>query len=274
MGSMIARANGADLFFTTRGRGRTCLVPSAIGTAPYERQLPAALDEHARLVFVDLRGAGRSTGAVADLTFDVLADDLEAVRNELGVERVAVLGHSALGALAFEYACRRPERVSHLLLAGASTTGDMAALQSAGRAYFDAYASAERKQKLEDNLARLPSGAPPGAAVLAQTPMRFYDAGFDGAKVFEGAIVKPEVLAHLLGTMLRGWEVADAAQRLRAPTLLAHGRHDYVVPWTSWEDVAPTLPVATLRLFEKSGHQPFLEEPEAFAAAVAAFLGP
>jgi proline iminopeptidase len=269
---MRARANGAELFFTTRGRGPTVLVPSSIGTEPYERQLPRALDERARLAFVDLRGSGRSTGTVADLTFDVLANDLEAVRSALGVERVAVLGHSAVGALAFEYACRCPASVSHLVLVGASTTGDMTALAAKGAAYFEAHASPERKQRLRENLAQLPAGAPPGAAVLAQTPMRFYDFGYDGAKAFEGAIVKPEVLAHLLGKLLAGWEVTAAAPALRAPTLLVHGRHDYVVPWTLWEPLAPTLP-ATLRLFEESGHQPFLEEPETFADVVAGFLG-
>jgi proline iminopeptidase len=269
---MIARAEGAEIFFSTRGEGPTCLVPSAIGTEPYERQLPAALADRVRLVFVDLRGAGRSTGAVADLTFDVLAADLEAVRAAVGVDRVAVLGHSAVGALAFEYACRRPASVSRLVLAGGATTGDMNELQARSRAFFEAHASPERKQRLAENLARLPPGASPGAAVLAQTPMRFYDAAADGAKVFEGALVKPEVLPHVLGTMLRGWEAAAAAPSLRAPTLLAHGRHDYVVPWTLWEPVLPTLPTARLQLFEKSGHQPFFEEPEAFADTLASFL--
>jgi proline iminopeptidase len=272
MPAMNARASGAEIFFTTRGRGPTCLVPSSIGTTPYEHQMPAALDDRVRLVFVDLRGSGRSTGSVADLTFEVLAEDLEAVRRAVGVERVAVLGHSALGSLAFEYACRRPESVSHLVLVGGSATGDMGELQERSRAFFEANAAPERKQKLADNLARLPPGAPPGAAVLAQTPMRFYDADFDGSKAFEGALVKPEVIPYLLGKLLPGWDAAVAARSLRAPALIAHGRHDYVVPWTLWEDVVPKLPAATLRLFEKSGHQPFLEEPEAFADALATFL--
>jgi proline iminopeptidase len=269
---VIARANGADLFFTTRGRGPVCIVPSSIGTEPYERQFPAALDDRVRLVFVDLRGAGRSTGAIGDLTFAVLADDLEAVRHALDAERVAVLGHSALGALAIEYARRRPASVSHLVLVGGATTGDMQELQARSREFFEAHASPERKRKLQQNLARLPPGAPPGAAVLAQTPMRFFDVDFDGAKAFEGAIVKPDVLVHLLGTILRGW-VAVAEPPPPAPTLVAHGRHDYVVPWTLWKGVLPAWPVATLRVFERSGHQPFLEEPVAFADALAAFLG-
>jgi proline iminopeptidase len=272
MRRMNAQANGAEIFFTTRGQGPTCLVLSGIGTEPYERQMPAALDDRVRLAFVDLRGSGRSTGAVADLTFDVLCDDLEAVRRAVGVERVAVLGHSAVSALAFEYARRRPESVSHAVLVGGSTIGDMAALQERSRAHFEANASPERKQKLAANLARLPPAASPGAAVLAQTPMRFYDADADGSVVFRGALVKPEVIPHLLGKMLPGWDAASAASSLRAPALIAHGRHDYVVPWTLWEDVAPRLPAASLRIFEKSGHQPFLEEPEAFADALAAFL--
>ncbi|WP_437507473.1 alpha/beta fold hydrolase [Sorangium sp. So ce1099] len=55
---------------------------------------------------------------------------------------------------------------------------------------------------------------------------------------------------------------------LRVPLLSAHGRHDYTVPCALWEGVVPTWPDATLHLFEQSGHQPFFEEPERFAAAV------
>ncbi|HEY8207896.1 MAG TPA: alpha/beta hydrolase [Myxococcaceae bacterium] len=63
------------------------------------------------------------------------------------------------------------------------------------------------------------------------------------------------------------WEVTSGAA-LRVPLLLTHGRSDYIVPHTLWADVLPKLPTATFRLFERSGHQPFLEEPEAFTRAV------
>jgi len=109
---MIVSAKGAELFYSTRGQGPACLVLSAIGTRPYERMTPPELSDRLKLVYVDLRGGGRSTGDPADLTFDVLADDLEAVRIDLGVEKIAVLGHSILGILAFEYGRRRPASVS------------------------------------------------------------------------------------------------------------------------------------------------------------------
>ena len=75
---MMVSVEDAQLFFTTRGRGPACLVLCSLGTRIYERQLPAALDDHLTLAFVDLRGSGRSTGDPAALTFDRLAADLEA----------------------------------------------------------------------------------------------------------------------------------------------------------------------------------------------------
>lgn len=99
--------NGAELYYSTRGSGPTCLVLSAVGTEPYKRLTPQQLAERLRLVYVDLRGGGRSTGDPTDLTFEVLADDLEAIRVKLGVDQVAILGHSILGVLAIEYGRRR-----------------------------------------------------------------------------------------------------------------------------------------------------------------------
>ncbi len=86
---MIVSVQGADLFYSTRGTGPTCLVLSAIGTRPYERLTPPQLSDGLRLVYVDLRGGGGSTGEPADLTFDRLAGDLKAIRLDLGVERIA-----------------------------------------------------------------------------------------------------------------------------------------------------------------------------------------
>ena len=78
---------GAELFYSTRGNGPACLVLSAIGAEPYKRLTPPQLSDQLRLVYVDLRGSGRSTGEPTDLTFDVLAADLEAMRADLAVDR-------------------------------------------------------------------------------------------------------------------------------------------------------------------------------------------
>jgi proline iminopeptidase len=55
---------------------------------------------------------------------------------------------------------------------------------------------------------------------------------------------------------------------LRVPIFIAQGRYDYASPYVLWEGIAPTLPNATLQIFEQSGHQPFFEEPDRFAVAL------
>jgi proline iminopeptidase len=269
---MIVHAAGAEINCVTRGQGPVCLVLSSIGTKPYELQMPRALDEHLTMAFVDVRGSGLSTGDPASLGFDVLADDLEAIRRTLGVARVIVLGHSINGMLAIEYARRHPETVSHAIVVGTPPKGDMAALIAQSTAYFQAHASDERKQLLQENLAKLPPGTPPGQAVFAQTPMRFFDPRFDAPSLFNGANPRPEILMHLMSTLGPTWD-ATAGATLRTPLLIAHGRHDYTVPHVLWDDVIIGLPTATKRIFERSGHQPFVEEPERFTTEVTAWLG-
>jgi proline iminopeptidase len=200
--------------------------------------------------------------------FGVLAEDLEAIRSDLGAERVAVLGHSVLGILAIEYGRRCPKAVSHVVAVGTPPFWDPPKLTSDGRLFFEADASEERKRVLRENLARLPEGASPGQSMLAQTPMRFFDPRFDAAPVFADSEFRPELLKHIMGALAKGWDVRSASESLCVPLLIAHGRYDYTVPYVLWEGVAETLPHTTMRLFNRSGHQPFLEEPDEFGTVV------
>ena len=267
---MTVTADGAELFYSVRGSGPTCLVPSVVGTAPYERQM-SALSDHVRLVFVDLRGCGRSTGDLGDLTYARLAADLEAVRTNLGVDRIAVIGHSILGVLALEYARRCPATVSHAIAVATPPRGDLAWLTTAARAFFEQDASTERKAIMQENAARLPASPSFEQSLLAQTPTRFFDPRIDAAPLYEGAIVKPSLFAHS-GALTKDWDVTVDAAGLNVPILLAHGRYDYTVPHVLWEGLVARLPNATFRLFERSGHQPFCEEPERFVEILTAWM--
>jgi len=70
-----------------------------------------------RLIAFDQRGVLRSdpVGEDEQLTENVLVEDCEALRQALGVERWAVLGHSFGGRLALRYAERYPARVTCVL---------------------------------------------------------------------------------------------------------------------------------------------------------------
>ena len=74
-------------------------------------------------------------------------------------------------------------------------------------------------------------------------------------------------------TTTRGWDINIDARPLRSTMLVARWRCDYAVPYTPSNGIAEKLPNATLRIFERSGHHPFVEEPEAFSAAVADWIG-
>ena len=264
--------NGAELYYSVQGAGPTCFVLSAIGTEPYKRLTPPQLTDRLRLVYVELRGSGRSTGDPAELTFEVLADDLEAIRRDLGVDQVAILGHSILGVLAVEYGKRRPESVSHVIIAGTPPRVDMAAIAAASAAYFEENASEDRKQVLQDNLASLPEGASMAQSMYAHTPMRFYDPRFDSAPLFEGGDAGLGLLQHLMGTLMPGWNISAESSALDVPIFIAHGRHDYTIPHILWDGVVDELPTATLQIFEKSGHQPFFEEPDTFADTLSIWM--
>ena len=79
--------------------------------------------ERHRLIRYDERGCGLSDWDVDDFSFDAWVDDLELVVDAVGVERFPLLGVSQGGAVAIAYAVRHPERVSHLILAGAYGRG-------------------------------------------------------------------------------------------------------------------------------------------------------
>ena len=270
---MKVSVDGAHLYCTAHGSGPACLVLTAIGTVPYERQMAPGLCDHLTMVYVDLRGGGRSTGRATDLTFDRVAEDVDAIGAALGVDRFMLLGHSILGMLALECGRRLPERVSHVITVGTPPHGDMHALGAASAAFFEAEADDARKHRLRDNLAALPPEPPPEHALLAQTPMRFHDPAIDAAPLFADAVSRPELLAHIMGTLAPGWTVTADPASLTAPLLLAHGRSDYTVPHTLWDGIPPALPDATFHLFEASGHQPFFEEPERFTTVVTEWVG-
>ncbi len=261
---MVVSVNGAELHYSTRGSGVPCIFPCNIGTKPYEVMTPPPLTDFFQFVYVDMRGGGKSTGDPGSLTFDVMAADLEAVRKALGFERVAVLGYSILGVLAVEYGRRCPDTVSHVIAAGTPPTGDIPKLVKASAAFFETDASEERKTILRENYAKLPPGTPPTQAIFAQAPMRFFDPRFDSMPLFAESQFNPKLFEHLLGPLTAQWDVTAAASSLRVPILLAHGRYDYVSPYTMWDGIIDALPDATMHLFERSGHQTFFEEPERF----------
>jgi pimeloyl-ACP methyl ester carboxylesterase len=177
------------------------------------------------------------------------SDDLEALRAELGVESMHVLGAAAGGAYALDYALRFPGRVRSLVLASS-----LAGIRE------PAFVAATR--------ALLPDG-------WGALPVEFRELGpAYRASVPEGARRYAE-LAAVRGaaaqpTPLTGGFAALAA--VSAPTLLITGGADLYLPPPRLREVARRLPRPEVVVLPEAGHAGFWECPEEFNAAVLDFL--
>jgi proline iminopeptidase len=232
-------------------------------------------DRHT-VVLYDHRCNGRSTGApVTSMTWENLTADADALRQELGFERWAVLGHSFGGHVALEYALRYPERVSRLVLL--DTAGDArwsqenAAEVLAGRGFSPKTVAIAR---------RFYDGriAPKDFVRAAARLMPAYDHRFSilrlAREMLDGGWrmkTRPEALIFG-GQMMRGWSVMDRLGEIGMPTLVIAGHDDFLFPPESQAMLAAGIPNARLRIIERAGHSPQSERPTETLAAVADFL--
>lgn len=123
-------ADGTRIAYTT-SEGGPPLVKSANwlthleldASNPVWRHVWNDLAQDFSLVRYDARGSGLSDWDVARFSFEAWVEDLEAVVDEVGLERFPLLGMSQGGAVAIAYTARHPERVSHLVLLGAYARG-------------------------------------------------------------------------------------------------------------------------------------------------------
>ncbi|HVN51206.1 MAG TPA: alpha/beta hydrolase [Acidimicrobiales bacterium] len=111
------RANGLDIHYLDQGDGATMILlhGGVVSTNPIWTGVPIAyasymdvLAEHFRVIAPDTRGCGRTRHNQGPITFDVLADDVAALIDAIGLERPAVVGFSEGGVTATVLGVRHP----------------------------------------------------------------------------------------------------------------------------------------------------------------------
>ena len=268
---MFATVNGVQLWYEVAGAGRPCLVPSSAGSEFYRRSFSARLHAQLQFIFVDVRGTGRSEPLPADhITPEFLLDDLDQFRRHLGLGPVPMLGHSRHGYFPLAFARSYPERLSHAILIGTLPSYTPATMQRT-LAYWKAAAPAERKELVQQNLARLPQveRATPTTAegfiawYRAMGPFFWYDPHFDTASLWAGTHLNMTGFNRVY-ELIQANDLTASLLQVTCPVLLVLGRHDYSAPPALWEGTWQQLPDCTLAVFERSGHGPMFEEPERF----------
>jgi pimeloyl-ACP methyl ester carboxylesterase len=228
------------------------------------------------LVFYDHRCNGRSEGTdVSTMTWDNLTADAECLRQALGFEKWAVLGHSFGGMVALEYALRYPQSLSHLILM--DTGGDARVVQHnapqilAKRGYSPAAVQAAR---------RFYNGQLT-AGEFFPTVMKFmraysYHTDLLGMarEMVSGPPVKfrPEATIFGYSQLHPGWTVMHRLGEIRVPTLVLAGREDFLFPPEHEALLASGIANARLEIIECAGHNPQMERSADVINAVKDFM--
>jgi pimeloyl-ACP methyl ester carboxylesterase len=234
------------------------------------------LSTHRQLIVLDLRGTGRSAipEDTSSYRCDRLVDDVEALRDHLGLPRMDLLAHSAGANLATQYAARYPENVSKLALitpgtraVGMAITGEtrreLARLRRSEPWFPEAFAALEA----------ITEGT--GSDWEAITP--FFCGRWDAAAQKHHAASQPgnkEAVALFAADGAFDPETTRAAlAACEAPVLLLYGEFDLNSPPQSAAEFAGLFPDAALVVQSGAGHYPWLDDADRFVATTAAFLG-
>ena len=265
------------LFVEVLGRGYPLALMHGGPGGDHWTMLPfRQLADRFTLVFYDHRCNGRSVGApVTSMTWENLTADADALRQRLGFEKWAVLGHSFGGSVALEYALRYPESLSHLVLldtGGDSYWGQKNAPELLAKRGFS-------RRKVE--LARRWFNGQVPAWQFFPTLMRLGGA-YDPHTSFASALrlmveerrskLRPEAAIFYFGQMVKGWTVMDRLSEIRVPTLVMAGRDDFVFPPEHQGQLAAGIPNARLEIIEHAGHNPHDEQTAEVMEAVMNFI--
>lgn len=239
------------------------------------------LEPSLRMVYFDQRASGRSDPSPDGVyTLPMLVADVEALRQALGAEKLALIGQSFGGTLALEYAAAYPERVSAVIIvAGLWDIALQCRLRNrtlaerAPAAYERVRAEAEGDGR--DECLEFRAFPDPEAYAAYADAIMFPDPSVRARMEEVEAAHGYHNAGTLGGGLFRsglGTYAFRAADRLTMPVLVIAGGQDGTARTEGLRELADRLPAATFTEHEASGHFPYLDEPERFARAVVRFL--
>lgn len=268
----------ARIYYEIVGTGDPIIVVHA-GPGLDHSYLQPGLNVLARsntLVYYDQRGVGRSTAELTPEAINLAAfvEDIDALRQALGYERIDVLGHSFGAIVALEYALAHPESLHTLILMNPAEPG------SRFREQLEQRQRARRTEEDSTELATLTSGeafaARDPATVSAVYRIMFRQTLRDRARIGELDLDLAESTAkngsevgRLLAQSMGEMDLWDRLGQVQTPTLVLHGRYD-PTPLAMSQELARAMPLGRLVVLE-SGHFPYLEDPDGLFSAISAF---
>ncbi len=274
----LSFGEGEPLFFIAGGPGNT-----HYGLRHFD-----SLSTTNTLVYYDAFGRGKSDTAkvVTEYTLERDIDDLEGLRKAMGFDKINILGHSYGGVVAQGYAIKYPENVSHLILANSfhsylmwqenCDNSNHEIKTNYPEVWEELMKVRERGAVSSDPIHYEIYGRVPYGFLYAYNPENFLPRGRKpypnplNVNLYYQMVGRDGdfELTSDIGTFDYRKELKD----LKMPVLIYGGRYDRVaVPWMMVE-YKMYCPQAEFVMFEKSGHNPQVEEPSKLFDVIREFL--
>jgi proline iminopeptidase len=288
-------AHGVLIYYKALGKGEPLVILHGGPGASHDYFLPYLLPlcRKNRLIFIDERGSGRSQ-KIEDstaYTLENMAEDVEAVRQVLGLGKISLLGHSCGGVLAQTYALKYQENLSHLILcstfASASKMNEVFRKMKSNmtpelRNRIDKMEKAglfghgkdfeKHRYTSEYMIAAWGEGYFP--YLYQNHPDPNYDPIASGNYALE---VYREMWGSsgefIIDGNLKSAEYTERLSSLTVPTLITVGDHDECAPSLS-QEMHDKIAGSKLVILPKSGHMNFVDQPSLFISAIDEFLHP
>ena len=252
--------NGPIPSHKTCGEGPLLLFLHGLGgnRHAFDHQLSALSDRY-RCVAWDVPGYGESA-PMATMTFPGLAARLDQLIDALGSAPHAVIGHSFGGMIAQTW-LRLGGVCGKLVLANSS-------------AAFGKPGSEWNEEFLRARLAPIDEGLAPRDFARELITSLFFDRG--KAAAMEAAVGTmaplPAATYRQVIECLVAFDERANLERIRTPTLCLAAQHDRTALPKSVAQMAQRIPGAAYQCLAEAGHLAYVEVPEAFTAAIAAFV--
>jgi proline iminopeptidase len=275
---ILTTIDGRTLSFERRGSGPLLIChPGGPGGSAAEFEDFAGLDDTFELILFSPRGSHGSDPA-ADYALASYVADLEALREQLGVERINLLGFSHGGVVAMAYAGAYGRRIDRLVLADTLAVwgeeAEAAMQRGIEKRASEPWFAGAQKAIEEEQAGEFSSVDELISNLQRQIPLYFHR--WEGNEQAGGRLsmdfAHAEPLHYFNTVEFPKLDLRAELRRIEAPTLVLAGEDDFIAGPACAEAIVRELPHARLVTIPDSGHFVYVEQPEAFRAALSEFL--
>ncbi|MFN8470324.1 MAG: alpha/beta hydrolase [Caldilineaceae bacterium] len=280
-GEFRTQLNGLELWYRVSGRGPVCILPTpGWGVSIQYLEGLRPLEELFTVVYLETRGTGRSQtpATTAEFGWEHFTADLEALRQHLQQERVWLLGHSQGGVMVMHYVLTHPKRVLGLLVVD-SIPGFDAEWMRESRARAEQYGQGVLWERIVDAILYHPPTTADELQALDNdsgpvAPCYWHDLANveKHAATFAATTTALQPYQGVAHSHLADFDFVSRLPDIAAPALIVVGASDGVCSLSQSQRLHLGLAHSKLLVIEKTGHFPWLEEPNAFFAGMRAFL--